>query len=68
MEQGVAGIGLRRVVATLGVIAATLFGIVDATTVNVVLPHIQKNFRISAFVPLSLLPDKLRPRRDAKCE
>jgi hypothetical protein len=65
MEQSVAGIGLRRVFVRLAVIAATLLGIVDATTVNVVLPHIQKNFRISVFAPLAFLLDKLRPRRGA---
>ncbi|HEY1975054.1 MAG TPA: DHA2 family efflux MFS transporter permease subunit [Candidatus Baltobacteraceae bacterium] len=47
MEQSVAEIGLRRVIVSLAVIAATLLEIIDTTIVNVALPNIQGNFGVA---------------------
>ena len=44
---GVVETGLRRVIVSVAVIAATLLEIVDTTIVNVALPNIQGNFGVS---------------------
>ena len=44
--QNVVEYGLRRVIVSLAVIAATLLEIVDTTIVNVALPNIQGNFGV----------------------
>ncbi|HET9029587.1 MAG TPA: DHA2 family efflux MFS transporter permease subunit [Candidatus Aquilonibacter sp.] len=48
MEQGnsVVEFGLRRMIVSVGVIAATLLEIIDTTIVNVALPNIQGNFGV----------------------
>ena len=47
MEQSVVETGLRRVIVSVAVIAATLLEIVDTTIVNVSLPNIQGNFGVA---------------------
>jgi DHA2 family multidrug resistance protein len=44
--QSVAEFGLRRVIVSAAVIAATLLEIIDTTIVNVALPNIQGNFGV----------------------
>jgi DHA2 family multidrug resistance protein len=46
-QSGVVEHGLRRVVVSVAVIAATLLEIVDTTIVNVSLPNIQGNFGVA---------------------
>ncbi|HZY98157.1 MAG TPA: DHA2 family efflux MFS transporter permease subunit [Candidatus Baltobacteraceae bacterium] len=47
MERSVAETGLRRVIVSVAVIAATLLEIIDTTIVNVALPNIQGNFGVA---------------------
>lgn len=47
MEQSVVETGLRRVIVSVAVIAATLLEIIDTTIVNVALPNIQGNFGVA---------------------
>jgi DHA2 family multidrug resistance protein len=47
MENSVVETGLRRVIVSVAVIAATLLEIVDTTIVNVALPNIQGNFGVA---------------------
>src|SRR5215469_5318427 len=46
MEHSVVETGLRRVIVSVAVIAATLLEIIDTTIVNVALPNIQGNFGV----------------------
>lgn len=47
MERSVVETGLRRVIVSVAVIAATLLEIIDTTIVNVALPNIQGNFGVA---------------------
>lgn len=47
MQNSVVETGLRRVIVSVAVIAATLLEIIDTTIVNVSLPNIQGNFGVS---------------------
>src|SRR5215469_7369559 len=47
MEHSVVETGLRRVIVSVAVIAATLREIIDTTIVNVALPNIQGNFGVA---------------------
>ena len=47
MEHSVVETGLRRVIVSVAVIAATLLEIIDTTIVNVALPNIQGNFGVA---------------------
>lgn len=47
MQNSVAETGLRRVIVSVAVIAATLLEIIDTTIVNVALPNIQGNFGVA---------------------
>jgi len=47
MEHSVVETGLRRVIVSFAVIAATLLEIIDTTIVNVALPNIQGNFGVA---------------------
>src|SRR5579862_3867377 len=47
MQSVVVEHGLRRVIVSVAVIAATLLEIIDTTIVNVALPNIQGNFGVS---------------------
>jgi len=47
MERSVVERGLRRVIVSVAVIAATLLEIIDTTIVNVALPNIQGNFGVA---------------------
>ena len=47
MQSVVVEHGLRRVIVSVAVIAATLLEIIDTTIVNVALPNIQGNFGVA---------------------
>ncbi len=47
MRRAHLGVGLRRVIVSVAVIAATLLEIIDTTIVNVALPNIQGNFGVA---------------------